>query len=146
MTPVDEPLRELIVEQRLLEGTARIYQSRLEMVNASLSDIYVANQTLEGIKGKPNGSETLAPIGAGSFIRTTVADTEKIIMGVGAGVAVEKSVDDSIFELKSRQAELERIRTSLQQQLTQVASKLEDDRARISELIKKQGGNSVQVI
>lgn len=146
MIQVDQNLRELLVEQRLLEGTARIYQTRLEMVNASLTDIYVANQTLEGIKGKPKGSETLAPIGAGSFVRTEVADTEKIIMGVGAGVAVEKSVDDSIFELKNRQAELERIRTSLQQQLTQVASKLEEDRSRISELVRKKGGESVELI
>jgi prefoldin alpha subunit len=146
MIQVDQNLRELLVEQRLLEGTARIYQTRLEMVNASLTDIYVANQTLEGIKGKPKGSETLAPIGAGSFVRTELADTEKVIMGVGAGVAVEKSVDDSIFELKNRQAELERIRTSLQQQLTQVASKLEEDRSRISELVRKKGGESVELI
>jgi prefoldin alpha subunit len=146
MIQVDQTLRELLVEQRLLEGTARIYQARLEMVNASLTDIYVANQTLEGIKGKPKGSETLAPIGAGSFVRTELADTEKIIIGIGAGVAVEKSVDDSIFELKNRQAELERIRTSLQQQLTQVATKLEEDRSRISELVRKKGGETVEVI
>ena len=146
MASVDQRIRELLVEQRLLEGTARIYQSRLELINASLTDIYMANQTLEGIKGKPKGSETLAPIGAGSFVKTEVADTEKIIMGIGAGVALEKSVDDSIFELKSRQAELERIRTSLHEQLTQVATKLEDDRSQISELIKKKGGESIQVI
>jgi prefoldin alpha subunit len=146
MIQVDQTLRELLVEQRLLEGTARIYQARLEMVNASLTDIYVANQTLEGIKGKPKGSETLAPIGAGSFVKTELADTEKIIIGIGAGVAVEKSVDDSIFELKNRQAELERIRTSLQQQLTQVATKLEEDRSRISELVRKKGGETVEVI
>lgn len=144
--PVDQSIRELLVEQRLIEGTARIYQSRLEMVNASLADIYVANQTLEGIKGKPKGCETLAPIGAGSFLKTQLADTEKIVMGIGAGVAVEKSVDDSIFELKSRQAELERIGNSLREQLTQVVTKLEEDRSKISELVKKKGGETLQVI
>ncbi len=145
MASMDQALRELLVEQRLLEGTARIYQARLELVSTSLADIYVANQTLEGIKGKTKGSEILAPIGAGSFLKTEVTDTEKIIMGIGAGVAIEKPVDDSIFELKNRQSELERVRTSLQEQLTQVVTKLEQDRARISELIKKKGGEAVIV-
>ncbi len=146
MKPADQSIRELLVEQRLLEGSVRIVQTRLDIVNASLTDIYVANQTLEGIKGKPKGSETLVPIGGGSFIKAELADTEKIIMGVGAGVAVEKSVDDSIFELKSRQAELERVRTSLQNQLTQVASKIEAGRSKLSELVRKKGGETIEVI
>jgi prefoldin alpha subunit len=85
-------------------------------------------------------------LGAGSFVKTELADTEKIVMGIGAGVAVEKNIDDSIFELKNRQAELERIRNSVQQQLGQVATRLEDDRSRISELIKQKGGEAIQIV
>ncbi len=146
MANLDQPLRELLVEQRYLEETARIYQARLEMINASLADVYMANQSLEGIKGKPKGHETLTPLGAGSFVKTELVDTEKIVMGIGAGVAVEKNIDDSIFELKNRQAELERVRNSVQQQLGQVATRLENDRSRISELIKQKGGEAIQIV
>ena len=39
MSKEDEALRQLIVELRLLEGSARVVQSRLSVVEATLSEI-----------------------------------------------------------------------------------------------------------
>jgi len=146
MAKEDEEIRRLLVELRLLEGTARTLQARLEVVDTALSEILIANSTLEGIKNKPKGTEALVPVGAGSFVRVELADSEKIVMGVGAGVSTEKSVNDSIESLKSRQDDLEKLRMSLQGQLTQVASRIEDERRRLSDLVKERGGETVEVV
>jgi len=146
MAKEDEEIRRLLVELRLLEGTARTLQARLEVVDTALSEILIANSTLEGIKNKPKGTEALVPVGAGSFIQVELADSEKIVMGVGAGVSVEKSVNDSIESLKSRQNDLEKLRMSLQEQLTQVASRIEDERRRLNDLVKERGGETVEVV
>ena len=146
MAKEDEEIRRLLVELRLLEGTARTLQARLEVVDTALSEILIANSTLEGIKNKPKGTEALVPVGAGSFIQVELADSEKIVMGVGAGVSTEKSVNDSIESLKSRQDDLEKLRMSLQGQLSQVASRIEDERRRLSDLVKERGGETVEVV
>ena len=146
MAKEDEEIRRLLVELRLLEGTARTLQARLEVVDTALSEILIANSTLEGIKNKPKGTEALVPVGAGSFIQVELADSEKIVMGVGAGVSVEKSVNDSIESLKSRQNDLEKLRMSLQEQLAQVASRIEDERRRLNDLVKERGGETVEVV
>jgi len=146
MAKEDEEIRRLLVELRLLEGTARTLQARLEVVDTALSEILIANSTLEGIKNKPKGTEALVPVGAGSFVRVELADSEKIVMGVGAGVSIEKSVNDSIESLKSRQNDLEKLRMSLQGQLTQVASRIEDERRRLNDLVKERGGETVEVV
>jgi len=146
MAKEDEEIRRLLVELRLLEGTARTLQARLEVVDTALSEILIANSTLEGIKNKPKGTEALVPVGAGSFVRVELADSEKIVMGVGAGVSTEKSVNDSIESLKSRQDDLEKLRMSLQGQLSQVASRIEDERRRLSDLVKERGGETVEVV
>lgn len=146
MAKEDEEIRRLLVELRLLEGTARTLQARLEVVDTALSEILIANSTLEGIKNKPKGTEALVPVGAGSFIRVELADSEKIVMGVGAGVSIEKPVNDSIESLKSRQNDLEKLRMSLQEQLTQVASRIEDERRRLNDLVKERGGETVEVV
>jgi len=146
MAKEDEEIRRLLVELRLLEGTARTLQARLEVVDTALSEILIANSTLEGIKNKPKGTEALVPVGAGSFIQVELADSEKIVMGVGAGVSIEKPVNDSIESLKSRQNDLEKLRMSLQQQLTQVASRIEDERRRLNDLVKERGGETVEVV
>jgi len=146
MAKEDEEIRRLLVELRLLEGTARTLQARLEVVDTALSEILIANSTLEGIKNKPKGTEALVPVGAGSFIRVELADSEKIVMGVGAGVSIEKPVNDSIESLKSRQNDLEKLRMSLQEQLAQVASRIEDERRRLNDLVKERGGETVEVV
>jgi len=146
MANEDEEIRRMLVELRLLEGSARTLESRLAVVDSALSEILIASSTLEGIRNKPKGTEALVPVGAGSFIRVELADSEKIVMGVGAGVSLEKSVNDSIESLKNRQDDLEKLRTSLQQQLSQIASTIEDERETLSDLVKKRGGETVEVV
>jgi prefoldin alpha subunit len=146
MANEDEEIRRMLVELRFLEGSARTLESRLAVVDSALSEILIANSTLEGIKNEPKGTEALVPVGAGSFIRVELADSEKIVMGVGAGVSLEKSVNDSIESLKNRQDDLEKLRTSLQQQLSQIASRIEDERRALSDLVKKRGGETVEVV
>jgi len=146
MAKEDEEIRQMLVELRLLEGSARTLESRLAVVDTALSEILIANSTLEGIKNKPKGTEALVPVGAGSFIRVELADSEKIVMGVGAGVSLEKSVNDSIESLKNRQGDLEKLRMSLQGQLSQIASRIEDERRTLSDLVKKRGGETVEVV
>jgi len=146
MSKEDEEIRRMLVELRLLEGSARTLQSRLEVVDTAWSEILIASSTLEGVKNKPKGTEALVPVGAGSFIRVELADSEKIVMGVGAGVSLEKSVNDSIESLKNRQDDLEKLRTSLQEQLSQIASRIEDERRTLSDLVKKRGGETVEVV
>ena len=67
-------------------------------------------------------------------------------LGVGAGVAIEKPIEESITEIKSRLADLEKARASLQQQLTQTVMRIEEERERLGEIVKKSGGDSVTVL
>lgn len=143
---IDDQMRQLLMDIRLLEGSARVLQSRLDIVTAALSETLTAISTLEGTKGKPGGTETLVPIGSGSFVRTNLADVEKVIIGVGAGVCVEKPIEDSMKDLRLRSSELERARTSVTQQLTQVVAQAEDYRAHINDLARKRGGGTVEIV
>ena len=142
----DEEVRELLAEIRLLEGSARILQSRIDVITAALSEASTAIQTLEGARGKPEGTEILLPIGSGSFIKSKMINPDIIMIGVGAGVVVEKSVDDSIKDLRLRSSDLDRARSSFTQQLGQIIGQAEDYRARLSELVRKKGGGSVEIV
>lgn len=141
----EEKVRQLLVDLRLLEGSARAIQARLEVVVAAMNDAGVAHATLDGVKSQQEGSEILVPVGGGSFVRATLTDAQKIIMGVGAGVAIEKQIDESITELKGRLDELERVRNALQEQLTQTAIKIEETRGELSELVRQGGGQAINV-
>jgi len=80
----DEEVRQLLSDIRLLEGSARVLQSRMDIIAAALSETTTAIQTLEGAKGQPEGTEVLTPIGSGSFVKSKVTEPNKIMIGVGA--------------------------------------------------------------
>lgn len=139
MATNEETLRRLIVELRLLEGTANTLQSRLNFVNAILTELNYAKMTLEGIETEKKDVPLFVPIGGGSYIRAKLESAEKVIVGMGAGVSVEKSMSEAKETVGNRIAQLEKTRRSLQQQLTQVAQKIEEDQAKFQELRENLG-------
>ncbi len=145
-TSIDDEMRQLLAEIRLMEGSSRVYQSRLDLVSAALSETLTAIHTLEGTKGNPNGSEVLIPIGSGSFVKAKLADPDRIIVGVGAGVCLEKTVEDSIKDLRVRSSEFEKARSSVTQQLGQLLEQTELYRGRLGELVRKKGGGAVEIV
>jgi prefoldin alpha subunit len=134
------------MQLRVFEGSARALQARLEIVNAALNEFSLASTTLEGVKTQKSDEDALIPVGGGSYVRVKLSDISKIVMGVGAGVAVEKPIQDSINEIKERIADFDKARTSLQEQLNQALIRIEGNREKLGELVKKHGGESLTVI
>jgi prefoldin alpha subunit len=134
----EDVVRQLAAEIRLLEGSIGVLQSRLDIVRAAINEVTLAYNTLDGMKQVKEGEATLVPVGAGSYIRMQVADSKKMIMGIGAGVAMEKDVEGSVEELKGRLQELEKARTSIQQQLDQTATRYQQDREALEDLLRRQ--------
>ena len=134
----EELVRQLATEIRILEGSVGALQSRLEIVRAAIGEVTLAHSTLDGLKKMEEGDSTLVPVGGGSYVIMTIADSKKIIMGIGAGVAMEKNVDSSVEELKGRLQELDKARTAIQQQLEQTAARYQQDRDALEELLRRR--------
>ena len=130
----EEEIRKISVELRFLEQTAEALQSRLSMLNAVTQDLTYANMTLESLEKERENSELLVPIGGTSYIRAKLDNPDNIIVGIGAGVSVEKTRQEAKDVIKKRLEDLEKARTSTQQQFAQVAEKINEDRERFEEL------------
>jgi prefoldin alpha subunit len=131
----EEELRRLTVEMRLLEQTAEALQSRANMINAVTTDLSYARMTLEGLEKETEKSELLVPIGGTSYVRARLENPDKIIVGMGAGVSVEKTREEAKEIIKKRLEDLEKTRASIQQQFAQVAEKINLDRERADALV-----------
>ena len=138
----EDLIRQLATEIRILEGSVGALQSRLDIIRAAVSEVTLAHNTLEGLKKLEDGESTLVPVGAGSYIRMKIADSKKLVMGIGAGAAMEKDVDSSVEELKGRLLELDKARTSVQQQLDQTVTRYQQDRDALEELLKQRNAAS----
>jgi len=133
----EETFQRLVVELRILEGTAEALQSRVSLVNAALTEFRVASMTLEGLEKEKEDAPLFVPIGGGSYIKAKLESADKVIVGIGADVAVERTIKEARENLGNRIAELEKTRTTLGQQFAQVVEKIRDGRARLEELTAK---------
>jgi len=130
-----EELRKLSAEMRYLEQTATVLQQRISMVNATLTDLEYANATIEGLEKEKENAEMIVPIGGSSYVHVKLADPDKIIVGLGAGVSVEKTLADAKTTINERLAELEKTLQSAQTQFNQVAERINSGQKRMEALL-----------
>lgn len=134
MASDEETFRRLLTELRLLESTTEALQNRISLVNAATTELAFASATIEGLEKEKKGTPLLVPIGGGSFIKAQVATTETMIVGMGAGVSVEKSRDESKQIVEKRITELQESMNALQQQLNQVQERMRTNREQLDEV------------
>lgn len=135
--PAEEEFRKLSVEMRYLEQTAEALQQRMSMVNTAIADLSYANATLDGIEKEKENAEMLVPIGGGSYVKAKLTNQDKVIIGLGAGVSVEKPLAEAKIVLKERLDDLEKTMNSAQQQFTQVAERINAGRGRLESLVNE---------
>lgn len=133
MSVNEEELRSLIVELQVLERTSEALQARIGFVNASINELQMASATLEGLKKEKEGSTILIPIGGGSYLKAKIEDSQKLIVGIGADVATEKTAEAAQGDFAASILELEKARNTLQQQLEQTFSRLDAVRRKVQE-------------
>ena len=133
----EEEFRKIATEVRLLESTAQAIQSRINFVNAALTELNLAKMNLEGLEKEKIETSLLVPIGGGSYVKAKLESIENVVVGIGAGVAVEKKFNEAKNILSKRIEELEKLYGRLQQQLSQIAQKIQEDRAKLEEISKR---------
>jgi prefoldin alpha subunit len=131
----EEELRKLSVEMRFLEQTAETLQQRMSMMNAAITDLTYANMTLEGIEQEKENAELLVPIGGNSYVKVKLANPDKVVVGMGAGVSIEKTLPEAKAIVKERLDDLEKTMRSAQQQFAQVAERVNAGRNRLESLL-----------
>ena len=133
----EEELRKLSVELRFLEQTAETLQQRISMVNAAMTDLTYADMTLEDLEKEKEDAELLVPIGGSSYIKAKLANPDKVVVGLGAGVSVEKTLQEAKAIVKERLDDLQKTMVSAQQQFAQVADRINAGRNRLESLFAK---------
>lgn len=128
-----QQLAELSEKHQVYQYQAETLAQQINMVKLTIRDVETALTTITALKEEPAGKETLVPIGFGSFVKATLADVENVVVGIGAGVSVEKKTDDARAFLEKRKDEL----TKYHEQLNSTIAKIAQEMANIQRLVQK---------
>ena len=125
------------MESRYLEETAKELQSRISMTNSALAELRVSSMTLDGLEKEKKGTQLFVPVGGGAYAKAKLENAKSVVVGIGADVAVERTVKEAKIEFEARIGNLEKTREALGQQLNQVVGRLQENNAKMEEVSAK---------
>jgi len=131
----EEQAQQLMQQMQMLETYFSDLSQREGTFLSVLREATAAIESIKSLSQKPE-SETLVPIGIGTYIPTKISSNSKIVLSIGAGVAVEKDFPSAINYLE---AHIKEIEVALQDNATKkqdAAARLEQGREQINQLMQ----------
>lgn len=135
-----EKLQRILSELNDHQATAEALRQHISILATSLSELSMSLDVIKKIKELKPGTEILVPIGSDSFIPAKLSLTEKVITGLGADVAAERSSDDALEVLEVRRTELENALRQAQEELEKLWDRIEALRPEADRILEKARG------
>jgi prefoldin alpha subunit len=102
----EEEIREKFTEFQTLQKHIEHLNEQVEAMNQQGMELQISKNAIEEAGKTDKGTEVLAPIANGIFIKTKLEENEKFIVNVGYDVTVEKSGKEVISLLEEQEGKI----------------------------------------
>ncbi|MDI6806675.1 MAG: prefoldin subunit alpha [Candidatus Aenigmarchaeota archaeon] len=126
-------LQEKVLAYRILEARLSGLMEQRKTLIDKIAEIQLTQASIDEIK---TGARMLVPLGAEAHIFGEVVDDSKIIVEVGAGIALEKTIQEGKELLGKRMEEMKNVLVQVENNIAEVSMNLEKLGPEIQELVK----------
>ena len=117
MDESERELQQLVDALPQYENQIRYWESQLEAISNVRTDIFQAQDTLNGMMDSKDGMELMVPVGHNTSIFTNVNDLDRVLVGIGSRVYLETTREDSLKRLDKRLEGIEEAGKTYQESL-----------------------------
>ena len=136
----EEQAQQLLYQMQMMEGYLSELSQKETTIVSVIREASSAIQSLKTIDTKTD-NETLVPVGLGTFIKTKVVPNEKLILNIGAGIAIEKDKDSAINFLELRLKEMQVALQETSNQKQQISASLEQGKQQMEQMLAASRNN-----
>ena len=136
----EEQAQQLLYQMQMMEGYLSELSQKESTIVSVIREASSAIQSLKTIDNKTD-NETLTPVGLGTFIKTKVVPNEKLILNIGAGIAIEKDKDSAINFLELRLKEMQVALQETSNQKQQISASLEQGKQQMEQMLAASRNN-----
>ena len=130
----EEQAQQLLYQMQMMEGYLSELTQKEGTIMSIIREASSAIQSLKTIDTKTD-NETLVPVGLGTFIKTKTVPNEKLILNIGAGIAIEKDKDSAINFLELRLKEMQVALQETSNQKQQISTSLEQGKQQMEQML-----------
>ena len=132
----EEQAQQLMQQMQMLETYFTDLSQREGTLLSILRESVAAIESIKSLRDKPS-SDTLVPIGMGAYVQTKILSNDKIILNIGAGIAMEKTHDSTINYLEARIKEIEIALQDTSAKKQDAIARLEQGKAQLNQLMQE---------
>lgn len=136
----EEQAQQLMQQMQMLETYFTDLSQREGTLLSVLREAISAIESMKSLHQNPN-SDTLVPIGMGTYVPTKISSNDKIILNIGAGIAVEKTYDSTINYLEARIKEIEVALQDTSAKKQEAIARLEQGKEQMNQLMQESSQN-----
>jgi len=111
------------IELKVLDQQIQEMQQNMQQLESQRTEIISVQQALDELKLQKKGTEVLVPVANGIFMKANLADSDSLILNVGSGVAVEKSIDQTKAILERQGDEITKVEREYSDNVDQMIEK-----------------------
>ncbi len=130
-----QELQEKILTYRILQARLESIVKERDLIANKIVELQTTITTVDEVK-KSDG-ETLFPVGSEAYVSGKVTNKEKLIVEIGANVAMEKGFEEGKDILNKRKTELEKALGEIQKELSQISTTIQQLTPEIQDMIQK---------
>ena len=111
-----------------------LLSEQLKFMEAAKAEARSSIEALEALAATEGEAAVLLPLGVGVTVKATLHDTKNTLVGIGAGVSVEKSTEEAIAFLKDRITEMDASGKRLTESLGKLSEQMRAVEQRMQEI------------
>jgi len=135
LATMEQRINEMVQQSRVLEAYMNDVMTRQVTVSKLMEEARLASTTIQNITSESE-VESLMPVGVGVYVKTMVPPIKKVLVTLGAGVALEKNREDALNYVESRIKEYEVGARKLEAQRQEITMRMEQVQAQINQMIR----------
>lgn len=102
----EEQAQQFLYQMQMLETFAANLDQKEAAIVSYLREAMGSIESIRGIMQNPQ-ADSLVPIGIGTYVKANVSGDSKVLLDIGAGIAIEKDHNSAINHLETRIKELQ---------------------------------------
>jgi len=131
-----EDFEKLYYASMSMEQQAEQYQRELDVLGQSVADLTNSKNALEAL-GKEDSEKALIPLGGGVNLEVDIESNPRLLVHIGAGVLIRKSVEDASGQLEKHLASMNERANAVGEAMNKTLHELERIRPLLQEMNKQ---------
>ena len=135
---MQKDLQQKYVELQMLNQQIKQVHEQFMFLQQQLNELTNLELSVNNMKDSKKDAEMFSSLGPGIFLSSKLSNSTSVIVNIGAGILVEKSLPDALALIKSQTKNVQESLEAIKEQLNTAVNYSQKLESEMNELAKKE--------